>query len=114
MLRGVGRLQQLSVSERLVLLAIAHELREVSGRGVLGSDVASITGFSGAEVEVVSFQLQQKGLLRVDWHPRMLYLSGDALTHDLCGEKLALFEEAEKKYYGVPRTFPEVPLQPTA
>lgn len=114
MLKRAGLWQGLSVPERLILLAVSHELPRVSGLGVLGADVASITGFSGAEVEVVSFQLQQKGLLRVDWHPCMLYLSGDALTQDLCGEKLALFEEAEKKYYGVPRTFPEVPIQPTA
>ena len=113
MLKRAGLWQGLSVPERLVLLAVSHELPRVSGLGVLGADVASITGFSRRFVEEKSVDLEQIGLLRLGWQPHMLYLSGDAVTLDLCGDKLDKFEEAEKPF-SKRVVVTSTPLQPTA
>lgn len=113
MLKSRWKWEQLSVEGRLVLLAIAHVLPQYPGRGVLKSGISLITGLSQYDIERISRILQNQGLLSIDGASHMLYLSGDAVTDDLCGRKLAEFQEAEK-HLSMRRVTISTPVQPTA
>jgi len=63
MLTVEGAWEQLSVEERLFLLAVAFELPKISGLSVHASDVADNSGFSFGDLMRVARSLKDKTLL---------------------------------------------------
>ena len=88
MLKYKGQWQALTVEERLFLLAMAHELPQISGLEVRYTDVMANTGFDDAKLCEVAHSLERKDLIKVDGDPLMFQFRGDAVTRPLCEGKL--------------------------
>jgi hypothetical protein len=95
-LKYEGQWQALTAEERLFLLAMAHELPQVSGLGVRYDDVMSNAGFDFDKLCEVAYSLERKNLIKVDGgDPIFFAFRGDAVTRSLCLAKFSEYEEKE-------------------
>ncbi len=96
MLTVEGAWEQLSVEERLFLLAVAFELPKISGLSVHASDVADNSGFSFGDLMRVARSLKDKNLIIWVSGPLRFQLCGDATSESLTTGKFESFEKIEK------------------
>ena len=94
MLKHTGQWEALSDRERLVLLAIAVELPQVSGLELKDRDILDNTGLSVTDFWETVRGLKAKDLVYVEppenTSCNWMTLAGDALTYNLMGEKRPL------------------------
>jgi hypothetical protein len=93
MLKYEGQWKALSERERLVLVALAFELPQVSGMEVRDYDIAIVSSLDGPTLHGVAVGLESKGLIKYD-RPGgdtfcgFLSLAGDAFTTALGQNKV--------------------------